>query len=846
MNKKGFAGTLVLVIALVAISAGGLYYGITKQQPQEIIQEQESPNVGAFTLVVSQGGSGAQGFDNYPIVGDGINPLSASSSITVASIHATSTSIDSEIEGTLLVNNITVTGTCSGCGGTDDLQDVYNNSAADAQITSADAKDIIFFLQDTATDPNFIVSIDINGGGQFQITSADGSASTTVLTIDENGVLAIGTGTPGAELSVAGGGLFSGHLSAGPIQASSTLDVAATSTFDSHVAIGTSTPQFDAALFIETDDVDEVGLLLREGSGEVADIFQIQNAEAVNIFRVESSGQTDIIHTAVGTDETALELIVNAAGFGDVKALEIIYTTGTLSDGNDEAVIVIDIDEFAATGGTVVGVEVLATEGDANIHGFEVGAQVSPILQHSGDFGNQATSSSSSGGCAGGDDCNTEFTSSVSNVAIFTADNSEITIGDTEKFSEIEVILATVSSQDINAIFSFSTGGTGYTTFVPTDTTDGFRNTGIIAFDPDIDIPTWATDAGGNFTIRIQRTRNNLNTDPIEQLIKIAITDDFAWDLYGGVRIKSLGISTSTPGVGLAVVSTTTILGGDLYVWGQVNIPFVIATSTTASFFGGNLGVGTTTPGAELSVVGAGLFEGELHAAYFTSTSTHENLLGGTLNVTEAATNTFTGGLSVGTGGFLTTTGLTVTGGHILSSGRLEVTSTATSTFAGVISVDDANSTSTFAGTISVESTTGTSTFDNSVDIIGFTDTTRAVRQAACQDTTQAATTTIDWALGNCFDIGPLTQDVTLRQTNFEDAKYQTIVVIGSTKNSDFNINFDDPTEVPTTTPVWYLANSNATDTPRQLLEGDFMIFYNIASSTERGYIQISSGGQPL
>src|SRR3990167_10260912 len=50
-------------------------------------------------------------------------------------------------EGTITTTDLTITGTCTGCSGasTADLQDAYNNAGADAQITSADAKELIYF-----------------------------------------------------------------------------------------------------------------------------------------------------------------------------------------------------------------------------------------------------------------------------------------------------------------------------------------------------------------------------------------------------------------------------------------------------------------------------------------------------------------------------------------------------------------------------------------------------------------------------------------------------------------------------------------------------------------------------
>ena len=114
-------------------------------------------------------------------------------------------------EGTITTTDLTVTGTCTGCSGTSaDLQDAYNASGDDAQITTANTKDIIFFLQDTATDPNFVINIDADSQGQLRVeNSVSGAATTTPFSVNAFGStnIGIGTGTP-AGLTVASTSIF--------------------------------------------------------------------------------------------------------------------------------------------------------------------------------------------------------------------------------------------------------------------------------------------------------------------------------------------------------------------------------------------------------------------------------------------------------------------------------------------------------------------------------------------------------------------------------------------------------------------------------------------------------------
>lgn len=243
-----------------------------------------------------------------------------------------------------------------------------------------------------------------------------------------------------------------------------------------------------------------------------------------------------IEHTSTAPDDHALEIDVDAAGFGDVKALDIVYTTGALADGQDEAVILVNIDEIAATGGDIHALEVLATEGSAAIFGMLVGAVINPIEQLSGVFsdadlvdvnGSEKTTELSSGGAG--------------NEAIFTSDNDYVIVGEATKFSEIEFILATGSSgAGISPTFEFSDGVDSWVTFTPTDGTNALRNTGVIQWEP-ADIPTWAVgNASNEFLIRIKRTRNNLATTPIANLIKIAIVTIFSWDKSGDLVVNDI------------------------------------------------------------------------------------------------------------------------------------------------------------------------------------------------------------------------------------------------------------------------------------------------------------------
>ena len=255
-------------------------------------------------------------------------------------------------------------------------------------------------------------------------------------------------------------------------------------------------------------------------------------------------GAVDIVHTAAGTDEHALEIDVHAGGFGDIKAIDVDYETGALSAGDEESVILINIDESSATGGEVYGFEVLSTTlGSATLVGYKSGIGIDGIHQDTGTFGDadlllnkavDVTAALADGGAG--------------NITVFAADNDTFTISDAAVWSEGEFLLDTgASGSGIAPTFEFSDGtggGTGFTTFVPIDGTNGFRNTGIIAWDLASISGTWATNVSGLYEIRITRTRNGLSTVPIFDEVQISTITEHKWDKNGDVNINSLTLAT--------------------------------------------------------------------------------------------------------------------------------------------------------------------------------------------------------------------------------------------------------------------------------------------------------------
>lgn len=240
-----------------------------------------------------------------------------------------------------------------------------------------------------------------------------------------------------------------------------------------------------------------------------------------------------LTHTATSTDEHALEIKVDAAGYGDVKGIDLFYDTGDIVTGLDEEAILVIIDTFDSTGGSVAGLEVLRTGNTAEVHALLVGIEIDPILQFTGTFGDMDSVDNN------GDDDLAEFISTASNVSIFVNDNDYVTIGNAAHFEEMEFILQTPSSINIKPTFEFSTGIGAWTAFTPTDGTNGFENSGVIVWELN-GIPTWAVGAGGEYLIRITRTKNNVNTVPIELLVQISDVTEYFWDKNADLSIRNL------------------------------------------------------------------------------------------------------------------------------------------------------------------------------------------------------------------------------------------------------------------------------------------------------------------
>ena len=319
----------------------------------------------------------------------------------------------------------------------------------------------------------------------------------------------------------------------------------------------------------------------------------------------------DIHHTAPAADDHALEIDVDAATYGDIKAVDIAYTTGNIITGRDEGIILVNIDETQATGGEVFGLEVLSTDGNADgIHGMKVGPVVAPIHQDSGTFIDPITSTDNAVDAPDMRDHTIGDTTTI-----FEGVNEYIVIGATAAFQDLELIFSTPATKSIKPTFHYSTGGTGFAAFTPVDGTDGCKHTGVISWDADdLATPSHAANDTGTFDIKIIRTRNNM-TAPVLGYAKTAGTTEYVWDENGDVSIRGLTLAGNLALAANSITGTSVDINN-----AELQQLSLIGATTISAAQWGYLGGATANGGALIDAANyaamMALLSGEAGAAF--------------------------------------------------------------------------------------------------------------------------------------------------------------------------------------------------------------------------------------
>ena len=277
----------------------------------------------------------------------------------------------------------------------------------------------------------------------------------------------------------------------------------------------------------------------------------------------------------------ALHIEHDVNGNSDCSTIELgTDVTGMDSIDDITTILNVIIDNAGATAGDVHALDVAVsdpTNTDLEVEAVATHEGVDVIGQYLGDpaaldagFEYDASGTSYT-------DRTTAFNSAGTDVEIFTADNDAILLASATKFDEVNVLLATNSSQSINPIFEYIEDDGSWTVFTPADDTDGFTGNGTIRYDSStltdwgqrtVNEVTGAAGAVDYYWIRITRTRNNIVTPPVEDTIKVtALGTKLGWGKHGAVNVKSLavidGITAPSAISGQAIIYVDTA-DGDL------------------------------------------------------------------------------------------------------------------------------------------------------------------------------------------------------------------------------------------------------------------------------------------
>jgi len=288
----------------------------------------------------------------------------------------------------------------------------------------------------------------------------------------------------------------------------------------------------------------------------------------ISSYGYTGSGMVKLFNRIAADVTSCLRMDIEGNGFNDLEGIRLAYEPGDIQPGDRNDLIHLSLDETGsvnADGTTHVHmIEIEKTNSNPNlstdaIHvnpGFEKALHVVGTPSEDPGYGYEVSSGSvvdrvNSGG--GGNDA---FIVAGTDVVLLDSVNDYFLIGSDNTFEIIDVSLVTGGAFDSQLEFYYSTAGSGFaawTQFFPADSTNGFQNSGLIAFsapgswakDDEAEIDGDITDA---YYIGIKRTRLGSYTTPTESFFKT-----FA-DQTGGMIIRGDGV-VQLPYLGAAPAS---------------------------------------------------------------------------------------------------------------------------------------------------------------------------------------------------------------------------------------------------------------------------------------------------
>jgi len=432
----------------------------------------------------------------------------------------------------IFTQNITVSGTCTGCG---------------------------------ATDPDVILTV--SGGTTYL------QASTT-----------------------ANAWLFpTGFLSTASSTVDGLLMITGTTTVTAHITIGTSTPHQKSALNIEIDEPEEHGIKITGHRTQDEHIFSIENATGTELFTIGNDGNVTIDNSAEEAGVDALHIDNDINTRADVSSIAISQIlTGLAAEESGTGISVTINTADSAVNSIYDAFNCLSLgQGSAELTCIAVGSGLSPIHQNSGTAGIADAVLLASSSFSTFLDITTAAGSTGTDVEMFALDGEFLIIRSTGQFEEIKVDLDTEASKKIFQnvrTWEHSASGDSWVGFEPASTINGFEESGVVSMELDIIGDDWVVSTvngvGSLFSIRVQRTRNNINTVPIENIIEIAATTTFAWDPNGVLTVSSVFASSTVIFDGLSTFGGGFIATASSTVNSNFNITGSLSASSTAAFGG--------------------------------------------------------------------------------------------------------------------------------------------------------------------------------------------------------------------------------------------------------------------
>ncbi len=224
-------------------------------------------------------------------------------------------------------------------------------------------------------------------------------------------------------------------------------------------------------------------------------------------------------------------------GHNNIVCQEVHVHTGNLGPGKSVAGVFVNTDmseAVSADSTTTVPNYIAGTTNGSDaiskaflvLAGFDYALQVYGSSPFDPEYGYEVDSGTVTDRVNSGGAGNDAFINESVNVEIMSNDNDYILIGSDEKFEVVEVFLDAGSSRRVVLEAYYSKAGGNWTSLIGIDTTNQFRENGVIQITAPAD---WTKDdeaeVNGDITeayyIKLVRTRNTIASPPIESHFKI-------------------------------------------------------------------------------------------------------------------------------------------------------------------------------------------------------------------------------------------------------------------------------------------------------------------------------------